>query len=259
MRIRHFSRIVKNRRINPSGEKCMIDQDRLQNLHKLENKLGYRFRDLNLLATSLIHRSYVNENQQLGLSDNERFEFLGDSILGSCVSDLIIRKYTGSSEGDLSKIRAALVCEESLAKIARTLQMGDYLLIGRGEENAGSRGKDSFLANALEAVIAAVYLDSGFDQVKDMITGWLESRLEDNVLTIEYSDYKTALQEFCQKKFKTTPVYLVTDSAGPEHAKIFEVRVVISDQLTEYGRGKSKKEAEKQAAQRALEILQNEE
>jgi len=236
----------------------VIDQDRLKNLHKLENQLGYRFRDLNLLATSLTHRSYVNENQQWGLSDNERFEFLGDSILGSCVSDLIIRKYTASSEGDLSKIRAALVCEESLAKIARTLQMGDYLLIGHGEENAGSRGKDSFLANALEAVIAAVYLDSGFDRVKDMITGWLESRLEDNVLTIEYSDYKTALQELCQKKFKTTPVYLVTDSAGPEHAKIFEVRVVINDQLTECGRGKSKKEAEKQAAQRALEILQNE-
>lgn len=236
-----------------------MDQNRLDILRNLEKKLGYGFRDLNLLSTSLTHRSYINENQQLGLSDNERFEFLGDSVLGACVSDLIIKKYTGCSEGDLSKKRAALVCEENLAHISRALTIGDYLLIGRGEENAGSRNKDSFLANALEAVVAAVYLDSGFDIVKDMIRGWLHPLLDDHHLTTEYSDYKTTLQELCQKKFKTTPVYVVTDSEGPEHAKIFEVRVVIPNQLTEYGRGKSKKEAEKKAAQRALEILQHEE
>lgn len=235
-----------------------MDQNRLEILHKLEKQLGYAFRDLNLLSTSLTHRSYVNENQQSGVSDNERFEFLGDSILGACVSDLIIRKYSGSSEGDLTKIRSILVCEESLAKIACDLQIGDCLLIGRGEEIAGSRTKESFLANALEAVIAAVYLDSDFNNVKDIITKLIKPLLEEDNLTSDYSDYKTTLQELCQKRYKTTPIYMVTDSTGPEHAKIFEVRVVINNKLTEYGCGKSKKEAEKQAAQKALEILQNE-
>jgi ribonuclease III len=236
-----------------------MDQNRLEILHDLEKRLAYSFRDVNLLSTSLTHRSYVNENQQLNLSDNERFEFLGDSVLGACVSDLIIRKYASSSEGDLTKMRAVLVCEESLAKIAHDLQIGDCLLIGRGEENAGSRTKESFLANAFEAVVAAIYLDSDFNNLKDIITKLIEPMLEDDNLTTDYSDYKTALQELCQKRYKTTPIYMVTDSTGPEHAKIFEVRVVIVNKLTEYGRGKSKKEAEKQAAQKALETLQNEE
>jgi ribonuclease III len=236
-----------------------MDQYRLEILHNLEERLSYNFRDVNLLSTSLTHRSYVNENQQSGISDNERFEFLGDSVLGACVSDLIIKKYASSSEGDLTKIRAVLVCEESLAKIARDLHIGDCLLIGRGEENAGSRTKESFLANAFEAVVASVYLDSDFNNVKDVITKLIEPMLEDDNLPSDYSDYKTALQEYCQKRYKTTPLYMVTDSTGPEHAKIFEVRVVIVNKLTEYGRGKSKKEAEKQAAQKALETLQNEE
>jgi ribonuclease III len=236
-----------------------MDQDRLEILHKLEKKLSYSFHDIGLLSTSLTHRSYVNENQQSGVSDNERFEFLGDSILGACVSDLIIKKYSGLSEGDLTKIRSVLVCEESLAEIARHLQMGDCLLIGRGEENAGSRNKESFLANALEAVVAALYLDSDYNNVKDIINELFKPLLEKDNLKTDYSDYKTALQELCQKKYKTTPMYMVVDSSGPEHAKVFEVRIVIINKLTEYGRGKSKKEAEKQAAQKALDILQHEE
>jgi len=236
-----------------------MDQDRLEILHRLEKKLSYSFHDIGLLSTSLTHRSYVNENQQSGVSDNERFEFLGDSILGACVSDLIIKKYSGLSEGDLTKIRSVLVCEENLAEIARYLQMGDCLLIGRGEENAGSRNKDSFLANALEAVVAALYLDSDYNNVKDIIYELFKSLLEKDNLKTDYSDYKTALQELCQKKYKTTPMYMVVDSSGPEHAKVFEVRVVIINKLTEYGRGRSKKDAEKQAAQKALDILQHEE
>ncbi len=236
-----------------------MDQDRLEILHRLEKKLSYSFHDIGLLSTSLTHRSYVNENQQPGVSDNERFEFLGDSILGACVSDLIIKKYSGLSEGDLTKIRSVLVCEESLAEIARHLGIGDCLLIGRGEENAGSRNKESFLANALEAVVAALYLDSDYNNVKNMIDELFKPLLEKDNLKTDYSDYKTALQELCQKKYRTTPMYMVVDSSGPEHAKVFEVKVVIINKLTEYGRGKSKKEAEKHAAQKALDILQHEE
>lgn len=236
-----------------------MNKERLEILNKLEVRLGYGFRNMNLLSTALTHRSYVNENQQLSDTDNERMEFLGDSILGACVSDLLIEKYTSSSEGDLTKMRAAVVGEENLAQLARGLQIGDCLLIGRGEENAGSRTKESFLADAFEAVVAAIYLDSDFNNAKDIIKIIIEPLLKDDTLSSEYFDYKTALQELCQKKYKTVPIYVVVDSKGPEHAKIFEVRVVVVNKLTEYGSGKSKKEAEKQAAQKAWEILQNEE
>jgi len=237
-----------------------MDKNRLEILNKLEERLEYDFRDINLLSTALTHRSYVNENQQLSLSDNERLEFLGDSVLGLCVSDLIIRKYATSPEGDLTRIRAALVGEKNLAQLAINLQIGDCLLIGCGEETSGSRKKESFLANALEAVVAAVYLDSDFNNVKDVITKLIEPLLrDDNLSSSDYFDYKTALQELCQKRYKTVPIYIVVGSKGPEHAKIFEVRVVVVNKLTEYGSGKSKKEAEKQAAQKAWEILQDEE
>ncbi|MGD0169847.1 MAG: ribonuclease III domain-containing protein, partial [Smithella sp.] len=125
-------------------KRSSIDKNRLETLHDLEKRLAYNFHDINLLSTALTHRSYVNENQQLSISDNERFEFLGDSVLGLCVSDLIVKKYVNSPEGDLTKFRAALVGEKNLAQLARDLQIGDYLLIGRGEDNAGSRDKDSF-------------------------------------------------------------------------------------------------------------------
>jgi len=236
-----------------------MDKNRLEILRDLERKISYRFRDASLLSTALTHRSYVNENQQEAVSDNERLEFLGDSVLGLCVSDLIIKKYASFPEGTLTQARAALVNEKQLAELARSLTIGHFLLLGRGEENAGSRDKDSFLANALEAVIAAVYLDSGFNEVKTVVTKLIEPLLQDDSVSSDYFDYKTALQEFCQKKYRTTPIYMVTDSTGPDHDKKFKVRVVIVNKLTEYGSGKSKKEAEKQAAQKAWATLQNEE
>jgi ribonuclease III len=240
-------------------ERSSMDKNRLDILRNLEERLTYHFRDIDLLSTALTHRSYVNENQQMAASDNERFEFLGDSVLGVCVSDLIIKKYVTSPEGTLTQIRAALVNEKQLAQLARNLQMGDCLLLGRGEESSGSRAKDSFLANAFEAVIAAVYLDSDFENAKTIITKLIEPLLEDDNVSSDYFDYKTALQELCQKKYKTVPIYMVIDSTGPDHSKIFEVKVVIVNKITETGSGKSKKEAEKQAAQKAWETLQNEE
>lgn len=240
-------------------EKSSMDKNRLEILHDLEGRLAYRFSDINLLSTALTHRSYVNENQQLSVSDNERFEFLGDSVLGLCVSDLLIKRYVDSHEGDLTKSRAALVGEKNLAQIARELQIGNCLLIGRGEENSGSRDKESFLSDSFEAVVAAIYLDSDFSTVNTVITKLMEPLLEDDSVSTDYFDYKTALQELCQKKFKTIPIYMVTDSTGPDHDKVYTVKVIIVNKLTEFGSGKSKKEAEKQAAQRAWEILQDEE
>ncbi|HOO34522.1 MAG TPA: ribonuclease III [Smithella sp.] len=236
-----------------------MDKSRREVLKKLEERLDYRFRDVDLLVTALTHRSYVNENRQPGVSDNERLEFLGDSVLGLCVSDLLIKKYVDGSEGDLTKMRSVLVGEKNLAQLARGLQIGNCLLIGRGEENAGSRARDSFLANAFEAVVAAVYLDSGYENVRAVVRKLIEPFLEKETLPSDYFDYKTLLQEFCQRKFKTIPMYLLADTSGPEHAKVFEVKVVIVDKLTAIGTGTSKKEAEKQAAQKAWKILQDDE
>jgi len=240
-------------------EKSSMDENRLKYLQDLEERLNYRFRDIDLLSIALTHRSYVNENPYPPLADNERFEFLGDAVLGLCVSDLLINKYVDFSEGTLSKIRGGIVNEKPLAELASSLQLGDCLLLGKGEENSGGRAKDSLLANSLEAVIAAIYLDSGFNEVKTVLEIILAPLLEDSVLLSQNFDYKTALQEFCQKRYKIAPVYTIIDSSGPDHAKIFEVQVTVADKMPQTGYGKSKKEAEKQAAQKAWEILQIEE
>ena len=240
-------------------EKSSMDENRLKYLQDLEERLNYRFRDIDLLSIALTHRSYVNENPYPPLADNERFEFLGDAVLGLCVSDLLINKYVDFSEGTLSKIRAGIVNEKPLAELASSLQLGDCLLLGKGEENSGGRTKDSLLANSLEAVIAAIYLDSGFNEAKNILRILLAPLLEDNNLLSQNFDYKTDLQEFCQKRYKIAPVYTIIDSSGPDHAKIFEVQVTVADKMPQTGLGKSKKEAEKQAAQKAWEILRIEE
>ena len=240
-------------------EKSSLDKDRLEDLHDLEERLNYKFREIDFLSIALTHRSYVNENPYPFLTDNERFEFLGDAVLGLCVSDLLINKYADFSEGTLSKIRAGIVNEKPLAELASSLQLGDYLLLGKGEENSGGRAKDSLLANSLEAVIAAIYLDSDFNEAKTILRTLLAPLLEDNQLLSQNFDYKTALQEFCQKRYKSAPVYTIIDFSGPDHARIFEVQVTVADKMPQTGYGKSKKEAEKSAAQKAWEILQIEE
>ena len=240
-------------------EKSSMDKNRRKYLQELEERISYRFSNIELLSIALTHRSYVNENPYPPLADNERFEFLGDAVLGLCVSDLLINRYADFSEGTLSKIRAGIVNEKPLAELASSLQLGDCLLLGKGEENSGGRAKDSLLADALEALIAAIYLDSGFIIAKKILEILLSPLLQDSVLLSQSFDYKTALQELCQKKYKTAPVYTIIDSSGPDHAKIFEVQVTVADKITQTGFGKSKKEAEKQAAQKAWEMLQIEE
>jgi ribonuclease-3 len=236
-----------------------IDQKRLTLLHELENKLGYCFQNISLLSTALTHKSYVNENPQRCLEDNERLEFLGDAVLGLCVSEFIFKKYEHFPEGQLTRLRAALVNEKNLAMIAVSLNIGAGLLLGRGEELSGSRNKKTLLADALEAVIAAVFLDADFATTKRVLDRILEAVPEQLNLQEFYFDYKTALQEFCQKNYKTLPVYTLMKSDGPEHARIFTVEVSVQERYKGRGTGTSKKNAQQQAAKRVWEMLKNEE
>ena len=238
-----------------SQVKSSMNETRLNQLGALEEKLHYAFRNVELLSTALTHRSYVNENPHMSLTDNERLEFLGDAVLELGISDLLIRKYPSVDEGTLTKIRSLLVNEKPLANLAARLELGDCLLLGRGEENSGGRAKESLLANALEAVIAAVYLDAGFSKTRMMIKKLMKPMLDDESLQAECIDYKTALQELSQKKFKTAPVYTLLDASGPDHAKTFKVEVDVAGVIQQIGRGKSKKDAQKQAAQKAWESI----
>ncbi len=238
--------------------KSLPNKKRIEALKGLGKRLSYSFRNIALLETALTHRSYVNENPQLAIADNERYEFLGDAVLGVCVSDILVRKYADFSEGTLSKIRAAIVNEKPLAEMAHKLGIGTCLLLGKGEEISGGRSKDSLLANAFEAVIAAIYLDAGFAKTKSILKKIMGPLLNDDSLHSQYFDYKTALQEFCQKTYKTAPAYRIIDSCGPDHAKTFAVEVTIAGEAIQTGKGKSKKEAEKQAAQKAWQKLHNE-
>ncbi|KAF0154917.1 MAG: ribonuclease III [Syntrophaceae bacterium] len=235
-----------------------MGNDRLKRLTALQEKLHYAFRNPDLLSTALTHRSHVNENPQLGASDNERLEFLGDAVLGLCVSDLLMKKHADFDEGTLSKIRSLLVNEKPLADLAAKLGLGDCLLLGRGEDHSGGRTKESLLANALEAVIAAIYLDSSFSKTRTIIKKLMGPLLNDEALNAQCFDYKTALQELCQKKYKSAPLYALLESSGPDHDKTFEVEVTVGPGLRQIGHGKSKKDAQKQAAQNAWESLHSE-
>lgn len=235
-----------------------MKNDRMQQLADLQEKLSYAFRNPELLSTALTHRTYVNENPLAGVGDNERLEFLGDAVLGLCVSDLLMKKHADFDEGTLSKIRSALVNEKPLAALAVELGLGDCLLLGRGEDHSGGRAKESLLANALEAVIAAVYLDSSFDKTKTLLKRLMKPLLKDEAIAAQSLDYKTALQELCQKKYKAEPLYTLLAESGPDHEKIFKMEVVIGEDVRQIGRGKSKKEAQKQAAQKAWESLHRE-
>lgn len=249
-------------RINMIMEVLMVksypDENILALLKALEKRLGYRFRNISLLKTALTHRSFVNENPLLSTADNERFEFLGDAVLGLSVADLIISKYPGLSEGALSKMRAALVNEKALSDISRNLNIGECLLLGRGEEKSGGRNKSSLLANALEAVFAAIYLDSNFKKAQNLIKLFYVPFLKDDELLYRYFDYKTALYELCRNIYDISPIYETRESAGPQHDITYKSILTLPGMFTQTGLGKNKKEAEKKAAQKAWEALHNE-
>ena len=223
----------------------------------LEDKLAYAFRDALLLTTALTHRSWLNESQDPARADNERLEFLGDAVFALVSSDLLMKRYPEQPEGGLSKARAAMVNEAGLARIADGIALGQWIYLGHGEEQAGGRQKRSLLANALEAVIGAIYLDGGFEAAFRVAAKLMEPML-DSVGVAASKDFKSRLQELAQARLQMAPSYTVLSESGPDHAKTFEVAILIGDK--EYGRacGRSKKEAQQSAAERALAIMEAE-
>lgn len=220
----------------------------------LQAVLGYRFRTPALLRHALMHSSYANE-QKGGATSNERLEFLGDSILGLTVAEYLYQNYPTVPEGELSRMRAAVVCEESLAEFAGRIALGQYLLLGHGEDKSGGRGRASVLSDAVEAIIAAIYLDSDLDTVRALILRWLQPQL---TASTHYggleTDYKTQLQERVQSK-GINASYCIIEERGPAHDREFVAQVSIGDRAVATGAGKSKKRAEQMAAKAALEQL----
>lgn len=222
-------------------------------LSDIQQKIAYAFRNPDLLERALTHKSYANENR---LSyHNERMEFLGDAVLNLLVSEYLMKACPDSTEGDLSRLRAAVVSEPTLAVIAREIGLGDYILLGRGEEQTGGRNKDSLIADCLEALIASVYLDGGQDVSGEFILRFFEDTIKKTCASGGIIDYKTELQELCQERLKQLPEYRIASESGPDHQKQFEVELFIKGQTYGRGAGKSKKEAEQRAAKEALEKL----
>ena len=224
-------------------------------LSELEAGLGYTFRDKSILENALTHSSYANENRERGLRDNERLEFLGDSILGFVVADYLYRSFPDRPEGELTRIRALLVCEDSLHEVAQRLELGKHLKLGNGEESCGGRTRPSILADATEAVFAAVYLDGGISAAGALIHRVLLDTEREEVAEEKRRDYKTILQEFVQRTPNQTLSYRLFGESGPDHDKTFYFEVLLNGGAEGKGAGRSKKEAEQMAAKDALEKL----
>lgn len=219
----------------------------------LEQRLGYNFNNANLLINALTHSSYANEVRN-GISSNERLEFLGDSVLSIIVSEYIFSNFTSLPEGELTKLRASIVCEKSLCFFSRELGIGDYLRLGRGEEKSGGRNRDSILADAFEAVLAAVFLDGGMENARAFVMPFVIKELKHTDDEV-FKDYKTALQEIIQQNPEESVIYILTNESGPDHDKVFEVEVHLNSNVIGKGSGKSKKSAEQMAAKKALELM----
>ena len=220
----------------------------------LEERLGYSFRNRALLETALTHSSYANENRASGIVCNERLEFLGDSVLGVTVADFLYRHFPDMPEGRMTRLRAELVCEQSLHRVALELHLGDYLRLGKGEEHNGGRRRASILSDAVEAVFAAMYLDAGMETAAEFI----HRCLLDDVRAIEtpsFTDYKTSLKELVQRHSGQVLSYELVGEEGPDHAKTFRVQVCLNGEPLGRGTGRTKKEAEQTAAANALEAL----
>lgn len=222
-------------------------------METLEKKLGYSFSNRELLSEALNHSSYANEHRGAGISSNERLEFLGDSVLGFVTAEFLFKTYPRLPEGDLTRMRAALVCEQSLYEVAKMLELGQYLKLGKGEEAGGGRERQSILADAVEAVFAAVYLDGGMEQIRGLIHRVLLSRAP---AAEERKDYKTTLQEIVQRKIGQQLTYHMVEESGPDHNKTFVFEVRLNGEPIGHGGGHSKKEAEQAAARDALERQQ---
>lgn len=226
------------------------------NLSLLENRIDYSFKDKAILLTAVTHSSYANEKKARNLKYNERIEFLGDSVLSLTISEYLYKMYPNLPEGELTVTRAKIVCESSLSRCAMDIGLGEFLLLGKGEELSGGRNKNSILSDAFEALIGAIYTDSGFDTSKRFILTHMEKVIKSCVQGKLFYDYKTQLQELVQQKGEQTITYNIIKETGPDHDKTFVTEVRINDNAIGQGTGHSKKESEQNAAKDALNRIQ---
>jgi len=227
----------------------------LADLAALQQTLGVSFNDLSLLEQALVHSSYINERPGFAPTSNERLEFLGDAILGFIVAEELYQRFPQFSEGEMTKLRSSLVCRDALSRIARAISLGNYLYLGRGEEVSGGRHKPANLVGALEAVIAAIFLDQGSTTTRDFVLRSLDKELDRVLSQGVEADYKSQLQELIQSRQQQTPTYNVIEAGGPDHDRTFTVEVRLGDTVLGRGAGKSKKVAEAEAARSALDQL----
>ena len=218
----------------------------------LEKSINYEFKDKRLLKCALTHTSYANENRT---NSNERLEFLGDSILSFIVSSHIFKSFKNMPEGELTRLRSSLVCEAALCVFSREINLGDNLLLGKGEEKSGGRNRDSILADAFESLLAAIYLDGGLEAAKSFVFKFVLRELENKNVASAAKDYKTILQEIIQRNPEEVISYVLTNESGPDHDKLFEVEVHLNSNVIGKGKGKSKKAAEEEAAKQALSLM----
>ena len=234
-----------------------MEETRNKKLSHFQRQCGLKLPILKMLNTALTHPTYAFEHRGKGLESNQRLEFLGDALLGLIVGEELYRRFTDLPEGDLTKMRASLVCETTLAEKASEINLGDYLLLGRGEEMGGGRARPSILADAFEAVLAAIYLEVGYEAVRSFVLSLLGEELN-NVRRDRLGDYKTRFQEVVQKKYGRNVSYKILEETGPDHDKRFLAGVFLEEKLLAEGRGRSKKEAEQNAAQVALQNFETE-
>jgi ribonuclease-3 len=228
------------------------------NLQQLQAAIGYQFKNKELLQVALTHKSYANEMQLENSYGNERLEFIGDAVLGLIVSHILMDRAKNCSEGRLSNMRAAIVNEDVLAGLARSFDIGAYILLSKGENECGGREKKSILANVYEALIAAVYYDSDFATAFSLIEKHCATMMDEVVQKGYFRDFKSRLQEYAQRSLNAVPRYVVTMEDGPDHGKFFESQVIIGNSAYEKGRGGNKKASEQDAAEKTLYILQGE-
>lgn len=227
----------------------------MSKIEELQERIGYEFKEEGLLRQALTHSSYANEKHMKKLSDNERLEFLGDAVLEIISSEFLYRNYPKLPEGDLTKLRASIVCEPTLALCTRELDLGEYLLLGKGENLTGGRNRKSILSDAMEAVIGAIYLDGGFESAKAFIHRFILTDIEHKKL---FYDSKTILQELVQGNYEEPLHYELLSEEGPDHDKKFKVEAKIGEQIIGTGTGHTKKAAEQEAAYQALLLLKPE-
>ena len=225
----------------------------IKDLSELEKRMGYHFQNRHFLEVGVTHSSYANEVKGK-IEYNERQEFLGDAVLSIIVSDYIYENYTNLPEGELTKLRASLVCEKSLCEFSQQLGLGEFLRLGHGEDLMGGRERPSILADAFEAVLAAIYLDGGIEPATTYVLGFVKKALE-NMESAAFKDYKTLLQEIIQQNREERLTYALVGESGPDHDKRFEVNVLLNSNVIGHGIGKSKKSAEQLAAKEALELM----